>query len=179
MIQDAGSIREIFNQIKDDLASCLKEIIQPATFLEGNDPKFFNAQSRLAAREAQKNSAAVEGQCIQEILLVKKSIDLLKESPAKINKDLAALNEERTQLLSQLKTVEDVIKQKEEALSQIPASFADQKKNIATLKARLDRIKQDKKAKILGSAKEDQQQIAEVDSIRLLALNSIKSALNM
>jgi hypothetical protein len=47
------------------------------------------------------------------------------------------------------------------------------------LKARLDRIKQDKKAKILGSAKEDQQQIAEVDSIRLLALNSIKSALNM
>ena len=43
-------------------------MIQPAAFLQDNDPKFFSVQSRLAAREAQKNSAAVEGQCIQEIL---------------------------------------------------------------------------------------------------------------
>ena len=50
---------------------------------------------------------------------------------------------------------------------------------MATLKAKLDRIKQDKKAKIPGSAEEDQQQIAKVDSIRLSALNSIKSVLNM
>jgi hypothetical protein len=50
---------------------------------------------------------------------------------------------------------------------------------MATLKAKLDRIKQDKKTKIPRSTDEDQQQIAEVDSIRLLALNSIKSALNM
>jgi len=42
-----------------------------------------------------------------------------------------------------------------EALSQIPASLADQKKNMATLKTKLDKIKQDKKAKILGSPKED------------------------
>jgi hypothetical protein len=40
---------------------------------------------------------------------------------------------------------------------------------MATLKTKLDKIKQDKKAKILGSAKEDQHQIAEVDNIRLLA----------
>jgi hypothetical protein len=50
---------------------------------------------------------------------------------------------------------------------------------MAILKAKLDRIKQDKKAKIPGSAEEDQQQIAKVDSIRLSALNSIESALNM
>jgi hypothetical protein len=61
LIQDAGSIRDIFNQIKDDLPSSLKEIIQSAAFLEGNGPKFFSAQSRLAAREAQKNSTAAEG----------------------------------------------------------------------------------------------------------------------
>jgi hypothetical protein len=41
---------------------------------------------------------------------------------------------------------------------------------MATLKAKLDKIKQYKKAKIPGSAEEDQQQIAEIDSIRLLAL---------
>jgi hypothetical protein len=50
---------------------------------------------------------------------------------------------------------------------------------MATLKAKLDKIKQDKKAMIFGSAEEDQQQIAKVDNIRLLALNSIKSALNI
>jgi len=110
LIQGAGPIREFFNQIKDDLPSSLKEIIQPAAFLEGNGPKFLNAQSRLAAREAQKSSAAAEGQCIEEIQSVKKTNDLLKESPAEINKDLAALNEERTQLLAQLKTIEDTIK---------------------------------------------------------------------
>ena len=52
LIQDAGPIREIFNQIKDDLPSSLKEIIQPAAFLEGNGPKFLNAQSGLTTREA-------------------------------------------------------------------------------------------------------------------------------
>jgi hypothetical protein len=93
--------------------------------LEGNGPKFLNAQSRQAAREAQKNSATAESQCIQEILIVKKTVDLLKESLAEINKDLAALNEERTQLLVQLKIVEDAIRQKEEDLSLIPASFSD------------------------------------------------------
>jgi hypothetical protein len=38
---------------------------------------------------------------------------------------------------------------------------------------------QEKKAKILRLVEEDQQQIAKVDSIRLSALKSIKSALNM
>jgi hypothetical protein len=44
---------------------------------------------------------------------------------------------------------------------------------MTTLKAKLDKIKQDKKAKIPRSVEEDQQQIAEVNSIRLSALNSI------
>jgi len=44
LIQDARSIREIFNHIKDDLPSSLKEMIQPTTLLEGNGPKFFSAQ---------------------------------------------------------------------------------------------------------------------------------------
>jgi hypothetical protein len=80
LIQDVGLVREIFNQIKDDLPSSLKEMIQPVAYLEGNGPKFFSAQSRLAAREALKNSTTAEGQCIQKILSVKKTVDLLKES---------------------------------------------------------------------------------------------------
>jgi len=45
-----------------------------------------------------------------------------------INKELAVLNEERTQLLARLKIVDDIIRQKEEALSKIPASLTDQKR---------------------------------------------------
>jgi len=176
LIQDVGSIREIFNQIKDDLPSFLKEMIQPAAFLEGNGPKFFSTQSILAAGGAQKNSTAAEGQCIQEILSVKKTIDLLKEYPVEINKELTTLNEERSQLLARVKIVDDTIKQKE-AVSKIPASLADQKRIMASLKTKLDKIKTEKKAKIPGSAEEDHQQIAKVDSIRLSTLNSIMSAL--
>jgi len=50
---------------------------------------------------------------------------------------------------------------------------------MASLKTKLDKIKHEKKAKIPRSIEEDHQQIAEIDSIRLSALNSIKSALNM
>jgi hypothetical protein len=85
-------------------------MIYLAAFLEGNGP-------RLAIWEAQKYSVAAEGQCIQEILSVNKTVDLLKETRTEISKDLVALNEERTQLLAQLKTIEDAIKQKEDALS--------------------------------------------------------------
>jgi hypothetical protein len=64
-------------------------------------------------------------------------------------------------------------------LSKIPASLADQKKDMASLKIKLDKVKHEKKATIPRLAKEDRQQIAKVDSIRLLALSSIKPALNV
>ena len=50
---------------------------------------------------------------------------------------------------------------------------------MTSLKIKLDKIKHEKKVKIPRSAEEDRQQIAKIDSIRLSALNSIKSALNM
>jgi hypothetical protein len=50
---------------------------------------------------------------------------------------------------------------------------------MTILKIKVDKIKQDKKAKILGLAEEDQQQIAEIDNIRLSALNSINFVLDM
>jgi hypothetical protein len=52
LVQDLGSVREIFNQIKDDLPSSLREMILLAAFLEGKGPKFFSAQSRLISRES-------------------------------------------------------------------------------------------------------------------------------
>lgn len=81
--------------------------------------------------------------------------------------------------MARLKIVDETINQKEVALSKIPASLANQKKIMSGLKAKLDKIKNEKKAKIPGKVEEDQQQIAEIDNIRLQALNSIKSVLNV
>jgi hypothetical protein len=54
LVQDVA-VREIFNLIKDELSSQLKETLKPAAFIEYHEPKFSGAQSRLAAHEAQKN----------------------------------------------------------------------------------------------------------------------------
>jgi hypothetical protein len=78
LIQDVGYVREIFNQIKNDLPSSLKEMIQPAAFLEGSGPKFFSPQSRLVAREAQKNSAATEGNASKTSYQSRKQFIFLK-----------------------------------------------------------------------------------------------------
>jgi len=109
LIEHAGSVSEIFNQIKDDLPSSLKEMIQPAAYLEDNGPKLFSAQSRLVARETQKNSTVAEGQSIQEIISVKKIVDLLTESVGEINKELATLNEERILLLARVKVINETM----------------------------------------------------------------------
>jgi hypothetical protein len=50
--------------------------------------------------------------------------------------------------LARLKIIDKTIKQKEEALSKISMSLADQKKTMASLKIKLDKVKHEKKAKI-------------------------------
>ena len=71
LVQDAGAIRQIFNSIKDELPSQLKETLKLAAFVEYHEPKFSGAQSRLAAREAQKNLPIQEKRCISSMLELK------------------------------------------------------------------------------------------------------------
>jgi chromosome segregation ATPase len=113
LAQDAGAIRDIFSSIKDELPSQLKEVLKPAAFIEYHEPKFSGAQSRLAARVAQKNLPIQEKQCISSMLELKRSIDQLNGSPAGINQKLTALREEKEQLLSRLKAVEASINGKD------------------------------------------------------------------
>jgi chromosome segregation ATPase len=173
LVQDAGSIREIFNLIKDELPSQLKETLKPAAFIEYHEPKFSGAQSRLAAREAQKNLPIQEKQCISSMLELKQSIDQLNGSPARINQKLTALREEKEQLLSRLKTVEASIKDEEDNLAKVPIALKEQKQAMACLKSELQSIKTERRAPVPGTVEEDRQQIADIDSIRLKALDSI------
>lgn len=179
LVQDAGAIRNIFNSIKDELPPQLKEILKPVAFIECYEPKFSRAQSRLAAHEAQRDLPIREQQCIQNMLAVKQIIEQLNDSPAKINQKLTILNEEREQLLAKLKIVEASIKHEEDNLARIPTALTDQRKMMSTLKSEFQGIKTEKKTPILGTAEDDNQQIADVDSVRLKALDLVKSVLNI
>lgn len=179
LVQDAGAIRKIFNSIKDELPSQLKETLKPAAFIEYHEPKFSGALSRLAAREAQKNLSIQEKRCISSMLELKQSIDQLNGSHAGINQKLTALREDKEQLLSRLKTVEASIKHEEDNLARIPIALKEQKRAMTGLKSELQSIKAERKTPIPRTVEEDKQQIADIDSIRLKALDSIRSMLNM
>ena len=113
------------------------------------------------------------------MILVKKIIDQLKDSPTRINQKLTALNEKKEQLLSRLKTVEASIKYEEDNLVKIPPLLSEQKKLMSNLSSELQNIRTKKKNTVLGIAKEDKQQIANVDNVHLKALDVVKSMLNM
>lgn len=179
LVQDAGAVRDIFNSIKDELPPQLKEVLKLAAFIECYEPKFSGAQTRLASREAQRNQPTREKQCVQNMLEVKELIDRLNNSPAKIHQKLATLNAEREQLLIKLKDIEAAIKHEEGNLARIPTTLSEQKRLMSFFKSELQGIKTEKKTPIPGTAEEDKQQIADVDSIRLNALDMIKSMLSM
>ena len=113
------------------------------------------------------------------MLELKRSIDQLNGSPAGINQKLTALREEKEQLLSRLKTVEASIKHEEDNLARIPIALKEQKRAMEGFKSELQNIKIERKTPIPGTAEEDRQQSADIDSIRLKALDSIRSMLNM
>jgi septation ring formation regulator EzrA len=62
------------------------------------------------------------------MISVKKVIDRLNDSPAKITQKLTTLNEEREQLLSKLKDVEASIRLEEDNLVRIPTTLSEQKR---------------------------------------------------
>jgi chromosome segregation ATPase len=179
LVQDAGAIRSIYSLIKDELTPQLKEILQPVAYIECHEPKFSKALSRLVAREAQKDLPTQEQQCIENMISVKKVIDQLNDSLAKITQKLTTLNEEREQLLSKLKDVETSIRLEEDNLARIPTTLSEQKKKMSQLKFDLQSIKAKKKNPVPGTTEEDNQQIADVDSMRLKALDTVKSILDM
>jgi chromosome segregation ATPase len=99
------------------------------------------------------------------MISVKKVIDRLNDSPAKITQKLTTLNEERERLLSKLKDVEASIRLEEDNLARVPTSLSEQKKKMLQLKSDLQSIKAKKNNPVPRTAEEDNQQIVDVDSM--------------
>ena len=115
---------------------------------------------------AKKNSNKQEA---KEITLL---IDSLKNSPLKIEPELNQLETKHAKLEKELENVKAVIDRHKSNLAQIPNAIK-QKKQELLAKVREGRAIYNSLQDIPRSAKEDKQQITEVDAIRLKVLKAI------
>ena len=121
---------------------------------------------------AKKNSNKQEAKELAQL------INNLKNSSFKIEPELTQLRIRRAELEKELESVKAAIDRHESNLTQIPNAIKQNKQEM------LNKVKEGKAihssiASISRSAKEDKQQIAKVDAIRLKALRAIYDTLNL
>ena len=105
-------------------------------------------------------------------------IDNLKNSSSKIKPKLNKLRVRRAELEKELQSVKATIERHESNFTRIPNAIKQKKQEMLTKVKEGNAIRISLES-IPGSAEEDKQQIAEVDTIRLKALQAIHDALNL
>ena len=105
-------------------------------------------------------------------------IDDLKNSSLRTDLELSQLEIKRAELEKELKNVKAAIDCHKSNLAQIPDAIK-QKKQELLAKVREGRAIRSSLEDIPGSAKEDKQQITEVDAIWLEVLKTIQDALDL
>jgi len=121
---------------------------------------------------AKKNSNRREAKELAQL------IDDLKNSPLRINPELTQLEARHAELEKELENVKAAMDRHKSNLAQIPNAIKQKKQELLT-KVREGKAICSSLENIPGSAKEDKQQIAEVDAIRLKALKAIQDILNL
>ena len=105
-------------------------------------------------------------------------IDNLKNSSSKIELELAQLRIRRAELEQELESVKAAIDRHESNWTQIPYPIKQKRQEMLT-KVKEGKAIHNSLESIPRSAKEDKQQIAEVDAIWLKALKALHDALNL
>ena len=114
----------------------------------------------------------------QEAKELTQLIDHLKNSSLRIDLELSQLEIKRAELEKELENVKAAIDHHKSNLAQIPDAIK-QKKQELLAKVREGRAIHSSLEDIPRSAKEDQQQIVEVDAIRLEVLKAIHDVLDL
>ena len=150
------------------LSPDLTKVLSPLSIIEDQAPKVKKAQRNLSNREAllAKNSNRQEAKELTQL------IDNLKNSSLRINLKLNQLETKRAELEKELENVKADIDRHRSNLAQIPNAIKQKNQELLT-KVREGRAIYSSLEDIPGSAKEDKQQIVEVDAIRLEALKAI------
>ena len=113
----------------------------------------------------------------QEAKELAQLIDNLKNSPLRIEPELNQLEAKRVELEKELENVKAAIDCHKSNLAQIPNAIKQKKQELLTKIREGEAICSSIK-NILGSAKEDKQQIVEVDAIQLEVLKAIQDVLD-
>ncbi|XP_066358055.1 uncharacterized protein [Miscanthus floridulus] len=175
LVQDADSIRRIFLAIRDNLSSDLIKALTPLSIIEDEALKVRKAQRNLSDYEALMAKKYSNKQEARELAQL---IDNLKNSSSRIKLELNKLRARHAELERELESVKAAINCHESNLVQIPNTIKQKKQEMLT-KVKEDKAIHSSLENIPGSAEGDQQQIAEVDAIRLKALKAIRDALNL
>ena len=91
LVKDAGPIRNIFQVINDQLSPELQSAIIPAVFIEGNQFQVLQAKQRLADRAAQQNIIEQRDASKQEVVELKRLVDILVDAPTHIDQEINRL----------------------------------------------------------------------------------------
>jgi chromosome segregation ATPase len=175
LVQDATPIRKILNAIRDDLTPTLINSLSPISEIEDQAPKVRKAQRRLAdcnTLAIQKNSNK------QEAKELVKSLEDLKKTQSSVKPILDRLLIRRVELEKELEEVKTAIEGHKSTLSNIPDAIQSKKQEI-TAKIKEGKHIRSSLSCIPGTAEEDEQLIAEVNSLRLSALKAIHDALGL
>ena len=153
----------------------LIEALTPLSIIKDQALKVRKAQRNLSDHEALMVKKYSNKQEARELAQL---IDNLKNSSSRIKPELNQLRARHAELERELESVKAAINCHESNLVQIPNASKQKKQEMLT-KVKEGKAIRSSLESIPRSAKEEKQQIAEVDAIRLKALRAIRDALHL
>jgi len=178
LVDDSNPAKALFKTLRGQIPADAEEILFKAAYLESRQLQYQKAAQRLADR-------ATHAQLSEEMIKVKllvdekhKNIGILKSSGDVLKHKISDLSAKREALLTELKQVEEALSQAQQEESQLPETIKilEQERNVQARKA----LQMKKKLKpVEGSADDDIKEIEEANQIRLRAISTILSLLNI
>jgi len=177
LVDDSDPTKVLFKALRGQIPADAEEVLFQAAHLESRQLQYQKATQRLAR--------AAHAQLSKEMMKVKlladekhKSIGILKSSGDVLKQKISDLSVRREALLAKLRQVEEALSQAQQEESQLPEAIKtlEQERNIQARKA----MQMKKKLKpVEGSADDDVKEIEEANQIRLHAISTIQTLLNM
>jgi len=177
-VDDSDPDKTIFQTLQGQIPADAEEILFQAVHLESRQLQYQKATQRLADR-------AAHAQLKKEMLQVKhvadekhKSIDILQSSGTELKQRISDLSTKREALLAELKQVEETLTQAQQDGGQLPDALKklQQERDVQARKG----LHMKKKLKpVEGSSNDDTHEIEEANQIRLRAISTIQTLLNL
>ncbi|GJN07438.1 hypothetical protein PR202_ga25270 [Eleusine coracana subsp. coracana] len=178
LVQNAEPVRQLLLALKGHLTSEAEEAIIPAAYIEGHQFQVLKAKQRIADRLQQEQLSKEKASYEAQVADIRNRIDLLNSSRSLIVNEIDRLKAKRAALMKELGETGNAIAEEEEKLLNLPETIANLEAEKNTHAREAYRLHKRMKP-IPGTADADAQEIADVDQIRLRAMDAIRSLLGV